>query len=204
MKKILCIVLLVFGFLVNAQNDVPKTATDISPLLISEKIADLKLKTADDAEVGLASLFSQKPTILVFYRGGWCPYCTIHLSALSEAEKELLELGYQIIAISPDAPKNLKITEEKDKVKYLLLSDSKGELAKMMGIAFQAPNNYQSVLSKGSDGINTNLLPVPSVFIVNTDGIIEFEFISPDYKHRITNDLLIAVAKSLKKKNSKE
>ena len=197
MKKLLCLAILAFGFVVNAQNDLPQSATDVSPLLIGEKIPNLSLKTAEDTEVRLKDLFKQKRTILVFYRGGWCPYCNLHLSALAEAEATLLELGYQIVAISPDSPKNLKITEEKDKVNYLLLSDSSGELAKAVGIAFKAPLLYGPVLSKGSDGVNKKALPVPSVFIVNLDGEIDFEHITPDYKHRISNDLLIAAAKSL-------
>lgn len=198
MKKILCIALLAIVSLVNAQNELPRTATDISPLLIGERIAEITLKSVDNQDVNLAALFSEKRTVLVFYRGGWCPYCNLHLSALSEAEKTLLDLGYQIVAISPDSPENLKKTLEKDKVNYVLLSDSKGGLAQTMGIAFQAPENYKTTLSKGSDGVNSTFLPVPSVFIVNLKGEIEFEYITPDYKHRITNDLLIAVAKSLK------
>lgn len=198
MKKILCIALLAIVSLVNAQNELPRTATDISPLLIGERIAEITLKSVDNQDVNLAALFSEKRTVLVFYRGGWCPYCNLHLSALSEAEKTLLDLGYQIVAISPDSPENLKKTLEKDKVNYVLLSDSKGDLAQTMGIAFQAPENYKTTLSKGSDGVNSTFLPVPSVFIVNLKGQIEFEYITPDYKHRITNDLLIAVASSLK------
>jgi peroxiredoxin len=62
------------------------------------------------------------------------------IAALAEAEKELLELGYQIIAISPDAPASLKVTNDKEKLNYLL-SDSTGELSKSVGIAFQAPEN---------------------------------------------------------------
>lgn len=198
MKKIFSIALLAIVSLVNAQNELPKTATEVSPLLIGEKIPDITLKSIDGQDVNLAALFNRKRTILVFYRGGWCPYCNLHLSALSEAEATLLDLGYQIVAISPDSPKNLKITQEKDKVNYQLLSDSEGELAKAMGIAFQAPENYKSMLAKSSDGANSSFLPVPSVFIVNLNKEIEFEFITPDYKHRITNDLLIAAAKSLK------
>lgn len=199
MKKILSFVLLVIGLIVNAQNDLPKSATDAAPLLIGEKIPNITLKTIDNNSVSLETLFSKKKTVLVFYRGGWCPYCNLHLAALAEAEKELLDLGYQIIAISPDSPKNLKATEEKDKVNYLLLSDSNGELAKAMGIAFQAPENYKTILAKGSDGLNSTFLPIPSVFIVNLDGEIDFEHITPDYKHRISNDLLVAAAKSLNK-----
>lgn len=181
-----------------AQNDLPKLPTDISPLLVGEKIPNLKLKSVDNEDINLADLISKKRTILVFYRGGWCPYCNIQLSALGDAEKELLTLGYQIIAISPDAPKNLKVTDEKDKLNYLLLSDSKGELSKAVGIAFQAPEGYKPYISDGSEGINTSFLPVPTVFIVNTNGEIQFEHITPDFKHRISNELLIAAAKSLK------
>lgn len=194
----LCFMLLTIGLSVNAQNDLPKLATDIAPLLIGEKIPSIILKSVDNTNVDLAALIGSKKTILVFYRGGWCPYCNLHLSALGEAEKELLGLGYQIIAVSPDAPKNLKVTTDKDKLNYVLLSDSKGELTKAVGIAFQTPPNYLPIITKGSDGVNTTFLPVPSVFILNLKGEIQFEHITPDIKHRITNDLLVAAAKALK------
>jgi peroxiredoxin len=119
------------------------------------------------------------------------------LSALAEAEKQILDLGYQVVAVSPDSPENLKITEEKDKVKYTLLSDSKGDLIKALGVAFEAPENYKSVINVHSNGLNTNALPVPSLFVVNTDGEILFEYISPDFKHRITSELLVSVLKNL-------
>lgn len=198
MKKIICIALVAISFITNAQSVIPKLATDISPLLIGEKIPTITLKSSDNNDVVLSDLYSKKKTILIFYRGGWCPYCNSHLSALAEAEKKLLDLGYQIIAISPDSPNNLRITEEKDKLHYLLLSDSKGELAKAMGIIFEAPENYKQLLNVNSNGINTMFLPVPSVFILNKVGEIQFEYIAPDFKHRISSELLIAVAKTLK------
>lgn len=199
MKKIICLAFLAFGLTANAQNDLPKSAVETAPLLIGENIPNLVLKSVENKDIALKTLLNKKKTILVFYRGGWCPYCNLHLAALGEAEKELLSLGYQIIAISPDAPKSVKATEEKDKVNYILLSDSNGELAKSMGIAFQAPENYKPIISKGSEGVNSSFLPVPAVFIVNLNGEIEFEHLTPNYKSRITNDLLIAVAKSLNK-----
>ena len=199
MKKVISLILLVIGFAGSAQNEFLKLATDITPLLIGEKIPNITLQSIDGKEITLESVLNKKRTVLVFYRGGWCPYCNLHLVALGEAEKQLLDLGYQIVAISPDAPKNLKIKEEKDKVNYLLLSDSKGELARAVGIAFKVPDNYKPIVTQGSHGVNTNFLPVPSVFIVNVASEIEFEHITPDFKHRISNELLVAGAKSLMK-----
>ncbi|MFV8366803.1 peroxiredoxin-like family protein [Flavobacterium sp. XS1P27] len=199
MKKIIYLALFAIGLSVHAQNDLPKQAIEIAPLLIGEKIPNVTLKSVENTDVDLTELISKKRTVLVFYRGGWCPYCNAHLAALAEAEKELLALGYQIIAISPDAPANLKVTDDKEKLNYLLLSDSTGELSKAVGIAFQAPENYKATIAKGSDGMNNSFLPVPAVFILNVNAEIEFEHIAPNFKNRISNDLLIAVAKSLNK-----
>jgi peroxiredoxin len=198
-NALLALSFLFFSLVISAQTELPKTAIEISPLLIGEKIPNLSLKSADNVDVKLSDLFANKKTILVFYRGGWCPYCNFHLAALGESEKELLELGYQIIAVSPDSPAKLKITDEKNKLNYVLLSDSNGALSRAVGIAFQAPATYKSTVTEGSDGANTALfLPVAAVFITDETGVIQFEHITPDFKHRISNDLLIAAAKSLK------
>ncbi len=194
----LFIFLAAFTLAVNAQNTIPKSAVDIAPLLIGEKIPNITLKSSENADVNISDLFKKKKTVLIFYRGGWCPYCNLHLQSLAEAEKQIIDLGYQIIAVSPDSPENLKITEEKDKVKYTLLSDSKGELIKATGIAYQVPENYKTVINVHSNGINTSLLPVPSVFVVNTEADILFEYISPDFKQRISAELLVSVLKNLK------
>ena len=198
MKKLFFIFLVTLTSVANAQNPLPKSATDIAPLLIGEKIPNIILKSSENTDVLLSDLLKKKMSVLVFYRGGWCPYCNLHLQALAEAEKQILDLGFQIIAISPDAPANLKITEEKDKVKYTLLSDSKGELIKATGIAFEAPENYKSVINVHSNGANSSFLPVPSVFITDTNADIQFEYISPDFKHRISSQLLISILKNLK------
>ncbi|MRX68045.1 Peroxiredoxin [Flavobacterium resistens] len=198
MKKMLFIFLAAFTLAVNAQNTIPKSAVDIAPLLIGEKIPDIILKSSENADVNISDLLKKKKTVLIFYRGGWCPYCNLHLQSLAEAEKQIIDLGYQIIAISPDSPENLKITEEKDKVKYTLLSDSKGELIKAAGIAYQVPENYKTVINVHSNGINTSLLPVPSVFVLNTEADILFEYIAPDFKQRISAELLVSVLKNLK------
>ncbi|RTZ02794.1 AhpC/TSA family protein [Flavobacterium sp. RSP49] len=199
MKKIICLALFAIGLSAHGQNNLPKLATEIAPLLIGEKIPTFTLKSVENKDVNVTELISKKRTVLVFYRGGWCPYCNAHLAALADVEKELLDLGYQIIAISPDAPKSLKGTDDKEKLNYLLLSDSAGELSEAVGIAFQAPENYKAILNKGSEGVNSSFLPVPAVFILNVNAEIEFEYITPNFKNRISNDLLIAVAKSLRK-----
>ncbi|HLP64955.1 peroxiredoxin-like family protein [Flavobacterium sp.] len=198
MKKLLIATFVLVIQTLSAQNDLPKTAFDVSPLLIGEKIPMMTLTSSENKKIDLSSVLLGKKTILVFYRGGWCPYCNVQLSALSEAESELLLLGYQLVAVSPDAPKQLQSTTEKEKLKYTLLSDSKGEFSKAVGIAFQSPENYLPIITKGSDGLNQSFLPVPTVLIIDKDGSIKFEHITPDFKNRISSELLLSAAKALK------
>ena len=66
-----------------------------------------------------------------------------------------------------------------------------------MGIAFKAPDRYEKRLANYSDDQNPGILPVPSLFVVETDGTILFEYINPDYKHRIGADMLISVLRDL-------
>jgi peroxiredoxin len=172
-------------------------AEDIAPLLIGEKIPASEITSLDGESVVLTELLSGKKSILLFYRGGWCPYCNAHLSAVGQVESELIELGYEIIAFSPDSPEELSNTIEKGALSYAIYSDASVALMTSMGIAFQAPERYGPRLGKYSGGLNPGLLPVPSIFVVDENGTIQFEYISPNYKQRMTTELLLAVLENL-------
>lgn len=187
--------LLTITFSLSAQ--IPERAEDISPLLIGEILPDLVLKAPDGSDQTVLNILSKKPTIIIFYRGGWCPYCNVHLAEMQGAESKIIKLGYQIVAISPDSPENLHLTDEKNDIQYSLYSDGDGKFMNALGIAFKAPERSNERLMKYSAGLNEGLLPVPSVFVMNTSGEIDFEYISPNYKTRISADLLLAVLKEL-------
>ena len=180
-------------------NQTPVNAEDISPLLIGEILPKASLQDADGKTIELESILKLKLTILVFYRGGWCPYCNMQLSGLVEIEKDILDLGYQIVAVSPDDFQNLKNTEEKDSIKYALYSDKDGKFIKDIGIAFQTPTMVKGyIATKGQKGKTSDVIPVPTVMIVDKEGKILFEYINPNYKERIRSEMLLAVLKTLK------
>ena len=174
------------------------TANDVKPLLIGQKIPNATLQNLDGKDVELESLMAEQPSVVVFYRGGWCPYCNAQLAGLAKIENEIKDLGYQIIAISPENFQNIPEVAKKDKVSYTLLSDNGGNLIQRTGIAFEMPDNYKKGLSSKVKGNLTPILPVASVFIVNRSGEIMFEYSNPDYKIRLPKDMLLAVLKSLK------
>lgn len=191
MKKIITFVLLVFSSSIFAQ--IAEKAEDISPLLIGEKIPKQDLISVDGKAISTAEIFNKK-TVLVFYRGGWCPYCNSQLSEMQEIEDQIIALGYNVVAVSPDAPNFLKQTEDKKELKYNLYSDSDGKFAQALGIAFK---KEKGKLDKYSEGKNPGYLPVPTVYVINEKQKIEFLYINPDYSVRLSGKLLLAVLKNL-------
>lgn len=173
----------------------PAKAEDISPLLIGETLPNATLRTLEDKPVVFSSILHTKKTILIFYRGGWCPYCNLHLSEIGRIEKDLLALGYQVVAVSPDAPAKLKPSMDKLEISYTLLSDTRGQLMKEIGIAFKAPPSDDKFLADSQENNGGFFLPVPSLFIVSEKGEILFEYINPNFKNRISGYLLLAAAR---------
>lgn len=178
----------------------PQKPQDISPLLIGETIPTASLMDASGKKFDLNAAVAAKPTILIFYRGGWCPFCSKQLSGLQAIAPDLEKQGYQLIAVSTDKPEGLMQSASKEKLSYTLLSDADLNLSKQFGIAFKAPKGYWEMLPKTTGGMNTDLLlPVPSVFILDRKGAIRFEYINPDFKQRLSAELLTAVTQSIKK-----
>jgi peroxiredoxin len=185
-----------------AMQKYPQQSTDISPLLIGEKIPAVNIPAANGKPFDLNAHLADKPTILFFYRGGWCPFCNKELAGVQGIQAQLVKMGYQIIAVSTDSPDNLNKSADKHQLSYTLLSDTDLSVSKQFGIAFKAPAAYSKILAEGSAGKNVDkLLPVPSVFILDKSGIIQFEYINPDFKQRISPTLLEAVATALKNEN---
>lgn len=179
---------------------VAERAEDISPLLIGETIPPTGLYSMENKKILSDELFKEKPTVLLFYRGGWCPYCNAHLAAVGQITREIKALGYQILAVSPDSPEKLRESVEQQDLDYRLISDTQGKFSQAMGLAFRSPEKYRDMLSAFSGGGNTGFLPVPALFIVDRDGTILFEYISPDYKNRIEAPLLLQVVQFYSKK----
>ena len=179
------------------------SAADAKPLPVGEKMPAALVQTVEGTDLDLTAALAQKPTLLVFYRGSWCPYCNKHLAALAGIEPQLLELGYQIIAVSPDEAKGLQAMTEKNHLNYRLLSDHAMNAASAFGVAFRvdektikAYTGYGVALTPVPGEPDARWLPVPAVFIIGRDGIVKFMHSDPDYKVRLSADAVMAAAKA--------
>jgi peroxiredoxin len=197
-----------FALALGARGATPAIAASpeaANPLGVGATAPGAMLTAIDGTKFDLAKAFAEKPTVLVFYRGSWCPFCNRQLAALGELEPKLLALGYQIIAVSPDTADGLKTMAGKNKLPYRLLSDRAMIASSAYGVAFRMPDATEKFYrSKGVDlapipGGEGAWLPVPTVYLIGRDGVIKFAFSNPDYKVRLSTEALLAAAQATAK-----
>ena len=94
-------------------------------------------------------------------------------------------MGVRLFAVSPDEPSAAMATRAETGVGFPLLSGRDLKLASGLGIAYRNPDRPP--------------LPVPSVFIVAKGGKIAYQHVDPDFRVRIDNDIILAMAGSLVK-----
>lgn len=196
------LILVIIGCSSSPDNLVPDSAMGVTPLLIGEKIPDVELSNHQSQSINLRQVSSEN-TLFVFYRGGWCPFCSTELAELASIEDSLYDMGFNIVAISPDRPEFVRMSMDDVEMDYRLLSDSMMEASKAFGIAFRLDDEtFQRYKDIGMDleersGQDHHLLPAPAVFLTNGDGVIEFQYVNPDYRQRIDKDVLMAAAQAM-------
>lgn len=166
---------------------------------------DFILPDAQGKPVRLQSLLQNGPAVVVFYRGGWCPYCNIHLRGFQRQLPQLEKLGAQIVAISPQLPDNSLSTREKNELQYPVLSDVGNKVAHKFGVAFRLSDPLLKVYESfkhpllafnGKEGESE--LPVPATFLIDKNGVVRQSHVDADYTRRLDPDEVIEVVKKLK------
>lgn len=131
------------------------------------------------------------------------------MGQLRKIEEPLEKLGYQVVALAPDLPEKLAESRGKHEFGYQLLSDAKMSAARAFGIAF-ALDEETVKLYKGygidltaASGETHQELPVPAVFLIGTDGVIDFQYINPDYRVRLSAEVVLAAAEATHEHDAK-
>jgi peroxiredoxin len=168
---------------------------------VGDTLAPFALPDATGETRTLDELTAQGPAVIVFYRGGWCPYCNVTLRTY---QRELLPHlgGYsaRLVAISPETPDASLTTQEKAELTYTVLSDAGATLASSIGITFDpsedalAAQRMLGVDIRTTRADGATVLPMPTVLIVDRDHVVRFVDIHPDYTGRTeVSDILAAL-----------
>ncbi len=150
--------------------------------------------------VSLQSLISRGPAIVMFYRGHWCPYCRLNVSAVIQAQDRIKALGGQIVAIMPEKQKYAEQFKSESGAPFPVLTDLDNGYALSLNLAIWLGTEIQQLLSyldlSDFHGNAGWVLPIPATFVVGRDGLVKARFVDPDFRRRMEIEDLIAAVRS--------
>lgn len=181
-------------------------------------IGEIKINVGDrlpafkTAEFDSESLIGKR-TLLKFYRGSWCPYCSAELVMFEELTPKLNEYGVLVVAISNDSVEEQKLHLERDNISHTLVSDPNLDIIKQYGV-----EHHKGLGATAADTINIfdiamplpwkmrfKAMAIPTSILVDKKGKIVWIDQSDDYRLRASEDAVMgAVASHFNKADAPE
>jgi len=162
-----------------------------APVQVGEEAPDFTLEGTDGNKVTLSSARGKMPTVIVFYRGSWCPFCARQLSELRSLLKP--KAAVRLLAISVDGLDTTKefaakiASDGKGAINYSLLSDPDHKVIDAYGLHDPA-----------YDGKQFEGIPRASVYVLDKNNRVAWMKVATSYRVRPTNADIRAALASLK------
>lgn len=167
-------------------------------LRVGERAPAFRLPDQNGTAVSLQELLAKGPVALLFYRGHWCPYCTLTLRNYQRAAGQFAALRTTVVAISPQAASANALTAQGIGSGLPLLSDVGSHVARAYGLAYDLPAELKSLFEGQYDTplpqINADggwTLPVPATYLIAPDGAVISASVDVDYRRRAEPQALI-------------
>lgn len=164
-------------------------------LNIGENFPDFELSNFDNQLVNLKNSLNGQKLIIAFLRGSWCPYCNLEIRELQN-NLDKFKNG-KLVVVSPQSAEANSECQKQHNISFEILSDTKNQLAQKVGIDFELQDfvipHYENL---GIDLTTINqtenhVLPIPAVYVLDTNGTIIYKFVNANYMERININELI-------------
>lgn len=172
-------------------------------LKTGEQAPDFSLPDADGKIVSLHDRLAQGPVVLIFYRGGWCPFCNLQLKQFRDALPQLQALGAQLIAISPQKPDKTREQFKQAPPGFDVLSDLDGDTLKAYRLYYEVDPALLAVYKRNGldleayNGTGRTLLPVSATFVIDAKGVVVDRYADTDYTKRMRPEQAIQALQAL-------
>lgn len=158
-------------------------------LEVGDTIDDLPLNYLMGDQRSIDELLEEKPLVVLFYRGEWCPVCMKYLSNLTDS-LALIEEKANVIVVSPEKREKMLVTyEQYPQFTYVL--DTNELMMTSFDVLFNVTDKYQKKIStflKVDISEHNNKedarLPVPATYVINKNGVIIYRQFDYNYKER--------------------
>lgn len=134
--------------------------------------------------------------VLFFYRGAWCPLCTLQMSDLRLHYREFEKLGARIVAVSTDPPGVARAYKAMMRLPFTVVSDPGREAIEAYG-ATEGTNIIDRIDRAIHPAVGIRDYAQTATFVVDTRGAIRYARVGADPFDRPAATQLLNVLRGL-------
>ncbi|HEY4221638.1 MAG TPA: redoxin domain-containing protein [Myxococcota bacterium] len=168
------------AFVFGASAQLPPPPPDLK---VGATLPDATLPDENGAPFSLSSLRGHT-TLVVFYRGSWCPFCRSELLALSRERDAFASASVNVVAVSVDDPATSKQMKDELHLTMPLLSDPSASLITRLGL-----------LHKGGHGSVD--VARPADLVLDKDGVVRWAAFTDNFRIRTHPDAILEAAAAI-------
>ncbi|REL32535.1 peroxiredoxin family protein [Thalassotalea euphylliae] len=141
-----------------------------------------------------------KRTLIKFYRGSWCPYCSSELSMFEALTPKLAAHNIDIVAISNDSKVETTAHAKRDNLSFKLIADPALAIIRQYGV-----EHHKGLGATADDTLNVfgiamplpwkmrfKAMAIPTSLLVDENGKIVWIDQSDDYRIRASEERVMA------------
>ena len=156
-------------------------------LQVGNILPDLVLENDRGVAVHTDSM-KGSPSLLMFFRGNWCPLCMAQIKEIAGQYQQLTDRGVRIVLISPQSQQHTQSLAKKFKVPFTFLVDKDFKVAKQLNLFHESGTPLgMEVLGYSSDTV------LPTVIITDAENRIIFADLTDNYRVRPEPETFIKI-----------
>jgi len=133
------------------------------------------------------------PTVILFVRGNWCPFCSKQVKNLTGYYKDIVDLGAKLVLVTPKPLETTRRVAQFFEVEFDFWLDDSLSVTRQLGLAQKSgvPGSYDK--EYGRDTV------WPTTLVIDAAGIIRYTDLSKHISDRPDPELLLReIGKTLK------
>ncbi len=189
--------------LCDAADELQASKISATALHAGDRAPDFVLPDQHGRLVRLSDRLERGPVVVLFIRGGWCPFCTLTLRAYQAALPDIQHFGADLLAITPQPADRCAVMAERDLLAFPTLSDHGNKVSEAFGVVYELAPVHRALYHRlGHDlpkmnGTGDWRIPLPATFIIGQDGIIARAHVEPIVHARLEPSTVVTTLQGM-------
>jgi len=162
-------------------------------------VPDFTSHSYDGKTVTLAKLLKSGPLLVIFYRGGWCPFCNYQVRQITQAYAQFQQRHVMPVLISVDQAEAAALVQQSYDIPFPVLSDPELAAHEAFNAVIELDDAHvEKYKGYGIDleawsGQKHHKIAAPAVVLVGKDGKVLWSHVALDFKTRPDVDQMLGV-----------